>query len=135
LPGVTRASVLELAREECGCDVLETPNLKISDLVAAEHEHGNCASEAFCCGTGACITPVGSIHLDDANANAKANAKADAKADPDGNGNGQVVTFGDGTSPGPITEKLYQLLMDLQLGTNPMLNKKYKDWIHVVPPN
>ena len=50
LPGVTRASILEIAKREFGCKVVER-QLLLNDLCGA--------SEAFCCGTGASITPVG----------------------------------------------------------------------------
>eukprot|EP00536_Pseudo-nitzschia_multiseries_P011314 jgi/Psemu1/205462/e_gw1.377.37.1 len=140
LPGVTRASILELAREECGCDVLETPALRLSDLAGHGRGHGHWhgATEAFCCGTGASVTPVGSIRLGYNNYNNNRNHSHNHRNEDDENHekNGPIVAvFGDGTSPGPITKKLHQLLMDLQLGTDPVLNEKYKDWIHVVPPN
>ena len=44
------------------------------------------------------------------------------------------IVFGDGKSPGPLTQRLYKTLLDLQTGTNEMLNEKYRDWIHVVEP-
>eukprot|EP00980_Cylindrotheca_fusiformis_P004691 scaffold993_cov110-Cylindrotheca_fusiformis.AAC.1 len=110
LAGVTRASIIELAEKECGCTVLEQ-RLTLTDLKGA--------SEAFCCGTGASVTPVGSVDV------ANANGSDDVEA---------VVTFGDGSSPGPLTERLYNILRDLQTGTDEQLNEKYKDWIHVVEP-
>lgn len=110
LPGVTRASIIELAKKECGCDVRERP-LSLSDLKGA--------CEAFCCGTGASITPVGSINV----------ANADGSEDSEA-----TLVFGDGNSPGPLTQRLYKLLLDLQTGTDHDLDEKYRDWIHVVQP-
>ena len=55
LPGITRATILELAEKEFGCHVVER-RLLLADL------HDAC--EAFCCGTGASITPVGTCCLD-----------------------------------------------------------------------
>ena len=46
----------------------------------------------------------------------------------------QEIVFGDGKSPGPLTQRLYKTLLDLQTGTDEMLNEKYRDWIHVVEP-
>jgi hypothetical protein len=43
-----------------------------------------------------------------------------------------AVVFGDGTTPGPLTKRLYKLLLDLQTGVDETLNEKYEDWIHVV---
>jgi len=110
LPGVTRASIIELAQKECGCQVLEK-RLSLSDLKDA--------CEAFCCGTGASITPVGSVSV----------ANMDGSEDLDA-----AITFGDGKSPGPLTERFYKILLDLQTGADEALNKKYSDWIHVVEP-
>lgn len=110
LPGVTRSSIIELAEKECGCAVLEK-RLTLADLKGA--------SEAFCCGTGASVTPVGSVNV----------ANQDGSDDLDA-----AITFGDGSSPGPLTERLYNILRGLQTGTDEALNEKYRDWIHVVEP-
>ncbi|KAL3941526.1 MAG: hypothetical protein SGARI_000573 [Bacillariaceae sp.] len=110
LPGVTRASIIELAKRECGCDVIEGP-IHLSDLKDA--------CEAFCCGTGASVTPVGSVSVSD----------ADGKEEIEAG-----VVFGDGETPGPITQRLYELLLDIQMGTNEDLNERYIDWIHIVDP-
>ena len=110
LPGVTRASVLELAAAECGLKAVEG-EVTLKDLRKA--------SEAFCCGTGACITPVGSISV----ANNTSPDKTDAE-----------IKFGDGSSPGPMTEKLYRMLTGIQTGSNQELSEKYKHWIHTVKP-
>lgn len=117
LPGVTRASIIELARKECDCTVVEK-QLHLSDL--------SDATEAFCCGTGASITPVGSINV--------------ANLDDGGESQQQLqeenlsIQFGDGTTPGPLTQRLYKMLLDLQTGADETLNEKYSDWIHVVEP-
>lgn len=110
LPGVTRASILELAAAECGLKV-EEGKVTLKDLRKA--------SEAFCCGTGACITPVGSITV----ANNASPDKTDEK-----------IEFGDGSSPGPITRKLYHILTGIQNGSNEELSSKYQQWIHTVEP-
>jgi branched-chain amino acid aminotransferase len=110
LPGVTRASVMELAEKECGCTVLEG-RLTLSNIKGA--------CEAFCCGTGASITPVGSVSV----------ANEDGSEDVEAG-----IVFGDGKTPGPLTERLYKLLLDLQTGADESLNEKYSDWIHIVEP-
>lgn len=109
LPGVTRASILELAAAECGLKPIER-RLTLSELRDAK--------EAFCCGTGACITPVGSVNV----------------ADHNGQDLGDEIVFGDGESPGPMTEKLYHMLTGIQTGSDTDLADKYKRWIHVVEP-
>lgn len=110
LPGVTRASIIELAEKECGLKVLEQ-KVSLQDLKGA--------CEAFLCGTGASVTPVGSVHV----------ANVDGYEDPDA-----ALQFGDGTTPGRMTETLYNLLLKVQTGTDKKLNEKYQDWIHIVEP-
>lgn len=110
LPGVTRASIIELAEKECGCRIVEGP-LHLSDLKDA--------CEAFCCGTGASVTPVASVNV----------AHLDGTEDTDA-----TVVFGDGETPGPLTQRLYSLLLHIQTGTNEDLNERYAEWIHVVHP-
>ena len=44
------------------------------------------------------------------------------------------IVFGDGSSPGPLTQRLHKMLLDLQTGTDEVLNEKYRDWIHIVKP-
>jgi branched-chain amino acid aminotransferase len=80
LPGITRNSIIELARHN-GIEVIET---KVEATFAMD------ADEAFCCGTAAVISPIGSI------------TKGDTKA-----------SFGDGT-PGAITQQLYNQLVGIQ---------------------
>ncbi len=116
LPGVTRASIIELAEKECGCNVVEG-RLSLSDLKEA--------SEAFCCGTGASITPVGSVSISHANEEA---------ASGDEHPEEIVALFGDGISPGPITQLLYETLLNIQTGSDANLNERYRRWIHVVEP-
>jgi branched-chain amino acid aminotransferase len=110
LPGVTRASIIELAEKECGCTVVEGP-IHLSHLQVA--------SEAFCCGTGASVTPVGSVSVQ----------RTDGTEDKEA-----YVVFGDGTTPGPLTRRLYTTLLTIQTGTNDDLNQRYANWIHVVEP-
>lgn len=110
LPGVTRASIMELAARECGCTVQEG-RITLDDLKGA--------CEAFCCGTGASITPVASVNV------ANADGSEDVAA---------AVVFGDGETPGPLTQRLYKMLLDLQTGADEELNNKYESWIHVVEP-
>lgn len=88
LPGITRDSVLTLAREE-GRTVVERP-------VAFDEWQADVASgklrEVFACGTAAVITPIGQVRF------------------PDGE-----FTIADGT-PGEVTTALRQRLVDLQRG-------------------
>jgi branched-chain amino acid aminotransferase len=122
LPGVTRASIIELARTECGMDVVEG-TVTLKDL-----EH---ATEAFCCGTGASITPVGSIHV----TNRQKNDDDDNdQYNNDTTNHATEVVFGDGRFAGPITHRLYDLLLKIQTGTEEELNQKYGHWIHTVDP-
>ena len=44
------------------------------------------------------------------------------------------IVFGDRSSPGQLTQRLHKMLLDLQTGTDEVLNEKYRDWIHVVKP-
>jgi branched-subunit amino acid aminotransferase/4-amino-4-deoxychorismate lyase len=78
------------------------------------------ACEAFCCGTGASVTPVGSVAV-----TTRGNPLAESEP---------PILFGDGESPGPITERLYDLLLKIQMGTDRNLNKRYGHWVHVVEP-
>lgn len=110
LAGVTRASILELAARECGCTVREG-RITLDDLKGA--------CEAFCCGTGASITPVGSVNV------ANEDGSEDAAA---------AVVFGDGKTPGPLTQRLYNLLLGLQTGSDAELSEKYASWLHIVKP-
>ena len=95
LPGITRQSIIQLARHN-GYEVVET---KVSAKFAMD------ADEAFCCGTAAVISPIGSI------------TKGDKKA-----------TYTDG-KPGPITETLYNHLVGIQNETE----EDIFGWLHEIP--
>ena len=91
LPGVTRDSLLVLAKE-LGCQVSER-------RISAEEWLTGCAdgriTEVFACGTAAVITPIGTVKHNEGEVRV---------------GNGE---------PGPITMKLRGLLTDIQRGTAP----------------
>ncbi len=91
LEGITRASLIELAREE-GLTVREE-NYAI-DQWHADAESGKLV-ESFACGTAAVVTPVGSVH-----------------------GAQGSFTIGSG-GPGQLTQKLRAKLVDIQRGTAP----------------
>ncbi|MDG1550528.1 MAG: branched-chain amino acid aminotransferase [Candidatus Poseidoniaceae archaeon] len=95
LPGITRDSLIQLARHN-GIEVKET-------RVTAEFAMD--ADEAFCCGTAAVISPIGSI------------TKGDTKAN-----------YGDG-NPGELTNKLYNQLVGIQNETE----DDVFGWLHEVP--
>lgn len=95
LPGITRASIIELARSH-GHEVREE---KVTVEMALS------ADEAFCCGTAAVISPIGSIT----------------------HGSERTV-FGDGR-PGPVTMALYSALTDVQSERGP----DGFGWLHEVP--
>ena len=92
LPGVTRESLLQLARAQ-GCKVEERP-ISVDELFAAQK---NCSlKEAFACGTAAAITPIREISH-----------------------NGQIMYRNEGTQAGVLTMQLRQQLLDLQFGAAP----------------
>ncbi|MCH1528786.1 MAG: aminotransferase class IV, partial [Candidatus Poseidoniaceae archaeon] len=95
LPGITRNSIIQLARHN-GIEVVET---KVEATFAMT------ADEAFCCGTAAVISPIGTI------------TKGDDKA-----------TFGDG-KPGRITQQLYSQLVGIQNEDE----EDIFGWLHEVP--
>jgi branched-chain amino acid aminotransferase len=95
LPGITRDSIIALARH-MGYEVVE-------EKVSAEFAMS--ADEAFCCGTAAVISPIGSI------------THGDTK-----------ITYGDGT-PGEITTTLYDKLTGIQNETE----EDIFGWLHEVP--
>ena len=95
LPGITRDSIIALARH-MGYEVVE-------EKVSAEFAMS--ADEAFCCGTAAVISPIGSI------------THGDTK-----------VTYGGGT-PGDITTTLYDKLTGIQNETE----EDIFGWLHEVP--
>jgi len=83
LPGITRKSVLTLAEEKMGMEAEER------DISYKELFEDNC-TEAFCTGTAAVITPIGSVTMND-----------------------KKRIFNDG-KPGEITKELYNLLTGIQ---------------------
>lgn len=91
LPGVTRSSVIELARGE-GRDVQER-GVGIEEW--RDGARSGRIAEAFSAGTAAVITPIGTLKWA-----------------------GGEVTAGDGTA-GPTTTALRRTLMDLQYGRGP----------------
>lgn len=88
LPGITRASVIELARH-LGYQVEERP-IGIDEVIAGL-KNGS-LTEAFGSGTAAVISPVGSLYFKDHDYQVNHN---------------QV---------GPLTQELYQKLVDIQYG-------------------
>ena len=83
LPGITRRSVLEIAEKKLGMEVEER------DISYKELFEDTC-TEAFCTGTAAVITPIGSVVLED-----------------------QKKIWNNG-EPGELTKKLYDLLTGIQ---------------------
>jgi branched-chain amino acid aminotransferase len=83
LPGITRESVLILAEEKLGIEV-EERDISYKELFEDE------CTEAFCTGTAAVITPIGSVTHND-----------------------NTRVFNDG-KPGELTKKLYDLLTGIQ---------------------
>ncbi|MFX1238588.1 MAG: aminotransferase class IV, partial [Promethearchaeota archaeon] len=83
LPGITRKSVLKLASTKLGLDVEER------DVSYKELFEDSC-TEAFCTGTAAVITPIGTITLDN-----------------------EKRIFNN-CEPGEITKKIYNLLTGIQ---------------------
>ena len=88
LPGITRDSVLKLARE-LGYETEET-RLNVHDIFA-DAKSGK-LTEAFGTGTAAVISPVGSLAMED-----------------------EKVTLGDG-GIGPVARRLYDTLTGIQYG-------------------
>ena len=92
LPGVTRMSLLELAR---------SLGLRTDERTITADELGSAFAagklrECFACGTAAVITPIRElVHR------------------------GKVVYRNDGSAPGAITTKLKDSLMDIQFGRAP----------------
>ncbi|MFI6473887.1 MULTISPECIES: branched-chain amino acid aminotransferase [unclassified Streptomyces] len=91
LPGITRDSLLKIARD-LGYEAVEG-RISTEDW-KRDNENGT-LTEVFACGTAAVITPVGSVK------SARAN-----------------WTQGDG-EPGEVTMKLREALLDLQTGVSP----------------
>jgi branched-chain amino acid aminotransferase len=91
LPGITRDSILAMARDQ-GMEVRE--ELYSFEQWKADAESGK-LREAFACGTAAVVTPIGSVRW------------------PDGD-----FTIGSG-GPGQTTERVRAMLVDLQRGKSP----------------
>jgi len=92
LPGVTRESLLALARH---LGLRTEERMVAADELAAAWRAAR-LSECFACGTAAVITPIRElVHR------------------------GEVVYRNDGTAPGPLTTRLKQTLTDLQFGRAP----------------
>ncbi|MFX0188261.1 MAG: branched-chain amino acid aminotransferase [Candidatus Hodarchaeota archaeon] len=83
LPGITRKSVLEIAEKKLGMEI-EERDISYKELFA------DSCTEAFCTGTAAVITPIGSVALEN-----------------------QKRTWNNG-EPGEITVNLYELLTGIQ---------------------
>jgi len=83
LPGITRKSVLEIAAKKLGIEVEER------DISYKELFEDSC-TEAFCTGTAAVITPIGSVSLED------------------------KKRVWNNREPGELTVKLYNLLTGIQ---------------------
>lgn len=94
LPGITRQSVLTLGREKLGMDIRET-NVSVEDAMSAD--------EAFCTGTAAVVSSIGTLVLGD-----------------------REVVFQKG-EVGAVTRKVYELLTRIQLG------EAKDEWGWVVP--
>lgn len=94
LPGITRQSVMTLAREKLGMDVRET-NISVDEAFSAD--------EAFCTGTAAVISPIGTLVAGK-----------------------QEIVFQNG-DVGPVTRNLYDLLTRIQMG------EERDEWGWVVP--
>ncbi len=91
LPGVTRDSVLAMARH-WGIPA-EERKISIDEVVAA-HDAGN-LKEIFGSGTAAVVSPVGELKYGD-----------------------RILKVGDG-GVGPLSQRLYQELVDIQYGRSP----------------
>lgn len=92
LPGVTRMSLLELARS-IGLRTAE--RALYADELGSAFAAGK-LQECFACGTAAVISPIRElVHR------------------------GQVIYRNDGSAPGPVTTRLKESLMDIQFGRAP----------------
>lgn len=110
LPGITRDTVIELAKREFGYSV-EERRLTLDELKNA--------TEAFCCGTGASITPVGSINIFEEEDEIKSQS--------------QNILFGDSEHMGEFTRSMRDLLLSIQMGTAKIeTQEKYSEWIHYI---
>jgi branched-chain amino acid aminotransferase len=101
LPGITRASLIELARAD-GVKVEEKPYS--FDAWKADAESGR-LREVFACGTAAVVAGIGTVRY-----------------------RGGEFTIGDGTTTGPVTQKLREALVGIQRGES----NDERGWIHKV---
>jgi len=104
LPGITRDSILRLA-DHLSIPVAEQP-IQIDEAV--EDIEAGRITEAIACGTAAVITGIGSFRFED----------------------GRIVEVGHGSTPGPITSQLYDLLSGIQFGHE----KDPFGWVRRVDP-
>lgn len=95
LKGITRDSVMRIARESMGIDVVFEPLRLDRVLGLGEFASQGPADEAFCTGTAAVISPIGSMTLGETN-----------------------YVFGGG-EVGPVTTRLYDALDGIQTGRLP----------------
>lgn len=102
LPGITRDSIITLARD-AGLAVREAHYTL--DEWRADAASGK-LQEVFACGTAAVITPIGRIR----------------------NPEGEFVAGAAGTAGGPVTQRLRKTLVDIQRGTAPDPH----GWVHTV---
>lgn len=98
LPSVTRRSVMTLAEEELGLTIEQRP-------IELRREIGDFL-EVAACGTAAVISPVGRIYVDDQ----------------------WHAFYGNGEEAGPVTQRLYELLVGIQRGE---IADKHR-WTHEV---
>jgi branched-chain amino acid aminotransferase len=96
LPGVTRASILELAESWDDIDVIEA-DIALQDIALAA-ESGQLL-EVFGAGTAAVIAPVNSIKYNDA-----------------ASGTVKTITVPTGTDIGPVAKRLWTAITDIQTG-------------------
>ncbi len=95
LKGITRDSVMKIARDSLGLEVVFAP-LELDRVLGLGAFAGSGpADEAFCTGTAAVISPIGSMTWND-----------------------QAVTFGGG-GVGPVTTRLFDQLDGIQTGRLP----------------
>lgn len=94
LPGITRQSVMTLAREKLGLEVRET-GITVEEALSAD--------EAFCTGTAAVISPIGTLVTEQ-----------------------REVVLRNGEA-GPVTRHIYELLTRIQMG------EEKDEWDWVVP--
>ncbi|PKL23935.1 MAG: branched chain amino acid aminotransferase [Spirochaetae bacterium HGW-Spirochaetae-3] len=95
LKGITRDSVMRVARERLGVDVVFAPLELARVLGTGDYAAAGPADEAFCMGTAAVISPIGSMRW-----------------------KGKDYSFGSG-AVGPVTTRIYDELDGIQTGRLP----------------